>query len=68
MQKISCFISFLIAVSSVQAWGGVFNRYVPSKHSSYYDTSGSYYNLMTDSKHTVEEPRVVEKQIEELLE
>ena len=48
----------------------VFNlfRYIPSEHSSYYDTSGSYYNLMTDSKHNVEEPRVVEKQIEELLE
>ena len=43
-------------------------RYIPSEHSSYYDTSGSYYNLMTDSKHNVEEPRVVEKQIEELLE
>ena len=43
-------------------------RYIPSEHSSYYDTSGSYYNLMTDSKHNVEEPRVVEKQIEQLLE
>ena len=32
------------------------------------DTSGNYYNLMTDSKHHVEEPRMVEKQIEELLE
>ena len=45
-----------------------YSRYVPAKHSSYYDTSGSYYNLMTDSKHSVEEPRMVEKQIEELLE
>ena len=43
-------------------------RYIPSEHSSYYDNSGSYYNLMTDSKHNVEEPRVVEKQIEQLLE
>ena len=43
-------------------------RYIPSEHSSYYDNSGSYYNLMTESKHNVEEPRVVEKQIEQLLE
>ena len=43
-------------------------RYIPSEHSSYYDNSGNYYNLMTESKHNVEEPRVVEKQIEQLLE
>jgi len=68
MQRISYFICFVFAASNVQAWGGVFNRYIPSEHSSYYDNSGSYYNLMTDSKHNVEEPRVVEKQIEQLLE
>ena len=44
-------------------------RYIPSEHSSYYDTSGSYYNLMTDSQHSVEEPqpRVLAKQVQELL-
>merc|ERR1711973_823047 len=61
-------IPTLLLLSQVQAWGGVFNRYNPSLHSSYYDTSGNYYNLMTDSKHNVEEPRMIEKQIEELLE
>merc|ERR1711997_1132132 len=58
----------LLLLSQVEAWGGVFNRYNPSLHSSYVDTSGNYYNLMTDSKHHVEEPRMVEKQIAELLE
>ena len=43
-------------------------RYIPSEHSSYYDTSGNYYNLMTDSKHHVEEPRVIERALEELVE
>merc|ERR1712083_626598 len=62
------FIPALLLLSQVEAWGGVFNRYNPSVHSSYVDTSGNYYNLMTDSKHHVEEPRMVEKQIEELLE
>jgi len=59
----------LAAAAQVQAWGGVFNRYIPSEHSSYYDTSGSYYNLMTDSQHSVEEPqpRVLAKQVQELL-
>merc|ERR1711936_971616 len=69
MQRLSLtLIPGLLLLSQVQAWGGVFNRYNPSLHSSYYDTSGNYYNLMTDSKHHVEEPRMVEKQIEELLE
>ena len=34
-------------------------RYNPSLLSNY-DTSGSYYNLMTESKHNVQEPKVVE--------
>merc|ERR1712154_86761 len=69
MQRLSLtLIPGLLLLSQVQAWGGVFNRYNPSLHSSYYDTSGNYYNLMTDSKHNVEEPRMIEKQIEELLE
>merc|ERR1712062_757805 len=68
MQRLSLAIIPGLLLSQVQAWGGVFNRYNPSLHSSYYDTSGNYYNLMTDSKHNVEEPRMIEKQIEELLE
>ena len=68
MQKFSYLIAFLATVTYVNAWGGVFNRYIPSEHSSYYDTSGSYYNLMTDSKHHVEEPRIIERALEELEE
>merc|ERR1712156_308350 len=69
MQRLSLtLIPGLLLLSQVEAWGGVFNRYNPSLHSSYVDTSGNYYNLMTNSKHHVEEPRMVERQIEELLE
>lgn len=32
-------------------------RYNPAVHSNF-DTSGNYYNLMTESKHHVQEPKV----------
>jgi len=57
----------LFVASTVDAWGGVFNRYNPSLLSNY-DTSGSYYNLMTESKHNVQEPKYVQRQIRELVE
>ena len=37
-------------------------RYNPSLLTNY-DTSGSYYNLMTASKHNVAEPRVVQRPV-----
>ena len=41
-------------------------RYNPSLLSNY-DTSGSYYNLMTESKHNVQEPKVVEMPLNEII-
>lgn len=67
MQKLTLLVcAALVAASCVEAWGGIFNRYNPAVHSNF-DTSGNYYNLMTESKHHVQEPKVIERQIEELL-
>ena len=56
-----CFITIYSRLQSE------FCRYNPSLLTNY-DTSGNYYNLMTESKHHVQEPKVVERQIRELLE
>jgi len=67
MKKAVSVLATFMMVASVRGWGGVFNRYNPSLLSNY-DTSGNYYNMMTESRHTVKEPKVVERQIRELLE
>jgi len=48
----------LTVITSVRGWGAIFNRVnpvmIPDEHKT-----GSYYNLYTDSKHSVEEPKVM---------
>jgi len=48
----------VVAVSSVRGWGALFNRFSPSLVPED-QRSGSYYNLYTESKHNVEEPKVL---------
>lgn len=57
----------LVAATTVSGWGAMFNRYNPSIFSNNHDTSGSYYNLMTKSEQGVEEPRILEQPLQELL-
>lgn len=58
--------SCMLFATSVRGWGALFNRYNPSLLSSY-DTSGSYYNLMTKTGQEVAEPKVIVSPIEQVL-
>jgi len=65
MAAVKFVVMLVLAVTSVKGWGALFNRYssamVPQEQKT-----GSYYNLYTDSKHAVEEPRVLARTLEKL--
>lgn len=60
------FLVVLLTLSSVKGWGALFNRFNPAMVPEAQKT-GSYYNLFTDSKHMVEEPKVLARKIEKNL-
>jgi len=60
------FLLIILTASSVRGWGALFNRFSPALVPAEQKT-GSYYNLYTDSKHVVEEPKVLARKLEKLL-
>jgi len=56
-------VMIVVTISSVRGWGALFNRFSPAMVPADQKT-GSYYNLYTDSKHVVEEPKVLARKLE----
>jgi hypothetical protein len=60
------FLFVILTIGSVRGWGALFNRFSPALIPAEKQT-GSYYNLYTDSKHNVEEPRMLARKLENLV-